>query len=346
MKKDIGVGIIGLKAGGDLLALNLEPESHMRVVAVCDDNGQLARNIAARNQIPFVTTDPIDLLSQPGVDMVAVFGAARDRHDHCLAALRSGKHVLCGTPMAASLNHARELALESKRDGVRLFVANPRRWTEEMEAARNLYVNGELGDLRVIEAHVFADEPSDAPARAVDLNVGFAVLCETFDLLRWIAGEITEVHAVGGAGDVLVNLRFTNGSIGRAMALRGNNPPSMPRSGLSIYGTKGAYSDGRVVLDRIAGRPAMTFATENGRDGKSGESGVLRCARQFESSLYNDTPLPADAWDGAKSIAVCAAVEESLHSGQPATVPPVEPPVEPPIAPTKRSASRTPSAER
>jgi len=72
MKKDIGVGIIGLKAGSELLALNDEYDSRMRVVAVCDSNAPLARNVAERSQIPFVTTDPFDLLSQPGVDLVVV----------------------------------------------------------------------------------------------------------------------------------------------------------------------------------------------------------------------------------------------------------------------------------
>jgi predicted dehydrogenase len=306
MNKDIGLGIIGLAAGADLLAINNDFDSRLRVVALCDSNAAAARATAERHHIPFVTTDPIDLVSQPGIDAVAVCGSIAERYSHCMAALSAGKRVLSGSPMAGSLPDSLELARESDRAGGLLMAAAPYRWDRELTAIHSLAENGDLGEIQMLEAR-HALPPKSNPT-AWDLAV-------SFDLLRWTAGDIISVYALSGSSAVTALVTFENGAVGRALAL--NVHPGFPgrRVSLSVSGSGGAVAEGRVVLNRLAGLPAMTFAAQG-----SGDDGMLGSVREFEKSLDGMLSPALDPWDSVRTAAVCAAVEESLRTGLPAAV--------------------------
>lgn len=307
MNKDIGLGIIGLAAGADLLAINADHESRLRVVAICDSNAAAARAAGDRHQIPFVTTDPVDLLSQPGVDAVAVCGAVGERYGHCMAALSAGKRALCGVPMAASLEDARNLAQESERLGGLLMAANPHRWETRFATARALAASGELGDLHFIRSHVASGQRG---------SIDPWHLCAPLDLLRWVAGEIEEVHAVASPAAVTVNARFASGAVGSALALAGPLPRSVADLGLALHGSGGSIVDGQAVLSRLPGSPSMTIEAVD----SSSNRDMLGCVREFEARLPAGGDPGFDPWDGVRSVAACAAVLESLRTGAPASV--------------------------
>jgi len=234
--------------------------------------------------------------------------------------------------MAATLDLAREISRESTLSSSTLFVTNPRRWLLDVETARSLHANSDLGEIQVVESQLVSEnEVSSA-----------GTLCETLDLLRWVVGEISEVHAVGGGSNILVNLRFTGGEIGRVMSLKGCAAPPCSSANLGIYGTRGAYVNGQLVLDRIAGRPLMTFVTSANDEI---QTPLLRCARHFEDHLCDGAALLSDAWDGVKSVAVSQAVQESLNTGIPAKVPSIAPFDSPAAAVVKRSVPKGVSIE-
>jgi predicted dehydrogenase len=328
MNKDIGLGIIGLSAGADMLAINADFSSRLRVVAICDSDAAAARATGDRHQIPFVTTDPVDLLSQPGVDAVAVFGEVGERYAHCMAALRAGKRVLCGTPMAATLEEARELARESERLGGLLMPVNPARWEPRVAAAQALAASCELGDIHFVRSHVLANGqgPSIDPA----------YLSVPLDLMRWVAGEVDQVHAFASAAAVSVNVRFASGAAGSATVIRGPVPASAPNIALALHGDAGSCVDGQVVLNRIPGAPSMAFAFDGLRGCDFGG-----CLREFESKMLDGAAPAFDAWDAVRTVAVCAAVCESLRTGVPAPVPPID--VAP--VPRKRAHRKDPKVD-
>lgn len=337
MHKDIGIGLIGLGMGRSALAVNDSPESHMRVVAVCDTDAPRARAVADRHKIPFVTTDSVDLTNSPGVDVVAVYTPDHLHFDHCMAALTAGKHVVCTKPFTDSLERAVELAREADKRGVKLLVGQTARWQPDFQAVKALVDNGDLGEPRVLDAHYVHDLRGVMTQTAWrwkhPQDLAYGGLCHPVDLLRWVGGEVTEVHALGQHGGVetrhdapdnfVVNLRFASGAIGRVLGLYGVVEPPMPEMGLSVFGTRGTAVNGQVVLDRVAGRPAMAFRTHERAPGHGGE--VLGYLRHFEQCLRDGgTPL-VDAWEGARTIAACAAIAESIATGQPTAVKPVGP---------------------
>jgi predicted dehydrogenase len=307
MTKDIGLGIIGIAAGADVMALNSDPTSRLKLSALCDPNARAARALAERFEIPFVTTDPIDLVSHAGIDAVAICGSVEERFGHCMAALSAGKRVLCGVPMASTVEQARELAAEADRFGGSLMVANPYRWQREMAAIRGLAAAGELGEITFVQTEVSVGAASG--------KAGAWELATSVDLLRWTGGEIVSVCARSADSAITAHVQFANGGIGLAVIVRVPDGLASEGMTLNVVGTEGAVLNGRIALNRLKGLPAMTFAAES-----AGSGDLLGSVREFEASLTAAESAPWDAWDGVRLVAVCAAIEESFRTGLPAAV--------------------------
>ena len=100
--------------------------------------------------------------------------------------------------------------------------------------------------------------------------------CHPVELLRWIAGDILEVSCYGQASgmdsrypegvmeNLLMNLRFENGVIGRVMA---------------VYGTEDTFVEDTAIFNRVEGLPEWN--TEFRPEAEHGNE-LLRYIRHFE----------------------------------------------------------------
>ena len=136
--------------------------------------------------------------------------------------------------------------------------------------------------------------------------------CHPVDLLRWIAGGILEVSCYSQASgmdsrypegvmeNLLMNLRFENGVVGRVLAVFGLVEPPQTMNGLAVYGTEGIFVEDSAIFNRLEGLPEwnMEFRPEAGHGNE-----VLRYMRRFE-----------------ECVAACSAARESARSLQPVKV--------------------------
>ena len=100
MAKDIGVGVIGLGQGEDvLLAVHRDPALRVEVRGVCARREDRSREVAQRYGVPFWTTDYRALLARPEIDVIGVYSPDHLHAEQCLAALGAGKHVVCTKPL-------------------------------------------------------------------------------------------------------------------------------------------------------------------------------------------------------------------------------------------------------
>lgn len=150
--------------------------------------------------------------------------------------------------------------------------------------------------------------------------------CHPVDLLRWIAGGILEVSCYSQASgmdsrypegvmeNLLMNLRFENGVVGRVLAVFGLVEPPQTMNGLAVYGTEGIFVEDSAIFNRLEGLPKwnMEFRPEAGHGNE-----VLRYMRRFEECVAEDTKLLVDEFEGAKRIAACSAARESARSLKP-----------------------------
>ena len=337
--KDIGIGVIGVGMGANLLPINRNPASRLQVRAVCAQSETRAKATADAWQLPFWTTDYQQLLDRDDIHVIAVFSPDHLHIEHASAALMAGKHIICTKPMCTTVEDAEKLVALVDQTGLKFLVGQTMRFDPEFANAKRLFDDGDLGEILFAEAHYVHDARGFFPATPWRLQVPqdlmFGGASHPIDLLRWFLGDVEEVHAYGRKGNLtpeypyadnyLINLKFKNGAIARVLAAYGLVEPPMPMMGLGLYGAKASLKadftdqqDGhlQVVYDKLAGHPVanMTFPAE--KEGTLGHGqGVMRYLHHFEACLNEDRSPSPGVREGAKSIAVCAAAWASIRQG-------------------------------
>jgi predicted dehydrogenase len=337
--KDIGIGVIGIGMGSNLLPINQDKNSRMEVRGLCSQTPEKLQRLAARWEIGYTTTDYRELIARDDIQVIGIYSPDHQHIEHARAALQAGKHVICTKPMVTTYGDAAELVHLVKKTGLKFLVGQTMRFDPEFVAAKQMVDDGDLGDLIFAEAHYVHDARGffpNSPWRLQapqDLMYGGA--SHPIDLLRWFFGDVEEVHAYVRKGNLtpsypyednyLINLKFANGVIARVLAAYGLVEPPMPMMGLGLYGTKASVQadftdreDGhlRLVLDKIAQKPVANFTFSAEKEGALGHgSGVMRYMRHFEDCLLNDKEPSPSVIDGAKSVAACSAAWQSVRQG-------------------------------
>src|SRR5215207_8773068 len=337
--KDIGIGIIGIGMGSNVLPINRVADSRLEVRGLCSQTAEKVARLAERWQIGYHTTDYRELIARDDIQVIAIYSPDHQHIEQACAALQAGKHIICTKPMCTRLEDALEMVRLVDETGLKFLVGQTMRFDPEFVAAKKLADDGDLGEMLFAEAHYVHDARGFFPLTPwrlqapQDLMYGGA--SHPIDLLRWFLGDVEEVHAYGRKGNLtpeypyadnyLINLKFKNGAIARVLAAFGLVEPPMPMMGLGLYGSKASLQadftdqrDGHVnlVVDKIPGKPAakMTFPAEmEGALGHGG--GVMRYLHHFEQCLINDESPSPSVRDGAKSVAVCAAAWQSIREG-------------------------------
>ncbi len=343
VEKDLGIGVIGLGMGADLLYLNEDPNSRFIVRAIC---AATPAKLERYRQVPgvvFATTDYRELLTRDDIQVIAVFSPDILHAEHTIAALEAGKHVVVTKPMVVSLEQGVAVARAQEKSGKKLIVGETCRWYTSFLAAKKLLDDGDLGEVYFAEAHYVHDLGNIfdvTPWRYLqpqDFMYGGA--CHPVDSLVWFMGEVDEVFVYANrTGDpryplennFLINLKFTNGKIARVLAAYGMVEPPYPMMGLTIYGSKGTAaadftdfkpSTCKVVLAKLEHKPTMVMNFPADMKGAYGQLDALkRYMAAFEEAIVNDTRGPEDAWEGLKTISALHACWESVRTGKPVKV--------------------------
>lgn len=339
--KSVGIGIIGLGMGANLLYINREPGSRLEVRGLCAHNADRARRLAADWQIPFWTTDYRDLLTRDDIHVIAVYSPDHLHAEHALAALDAGKHVICTKPMCTRLDDARALVHAVEQSGLTFLVGQTMRFAPAFAEAKRLADAGDLGRILFAEAHYVHDARTFFPltpwrqSAPQDLMYGGA--SHPIDLLRWCLGDVAEVHAYGRQSGLipdypfednyLLNLRFHSGVVARVLAAYGLVHPPLPMMGLGLYGTHAGltadFTDQEpghlhINFDPATGRAPVRQVIDAETTGALGHAaGVLRYLQHFEACLFEGVSPTPGVRDGAASVAACAAAWDSIRHAAP-----------------------------
>ena len=102
------IGTGGIALANHVPGVALCPEA--RIVALCDVNPVALERAAQATGVSRTTTDPLEIARDEGVDAVIIATPNRVHHAIALAAIGTGKHVLCEKPIAMTVAEAREHA--------------------------------------------------------------------------------------------------------------------------------------------------------------------------------------------------------------------------------------------
>ncbi len=343
MDKQIGVGVIGLGMGRDLFYLNRDAGTRMEVRGICGSSPEKTQRIARQNGIAFCTTDYRELVARDDIHLVAVFSPDHLHGEHCLAALRAGKHVLVTKPMVDKLSEAIAITREAEARRLKLLIGETCRWYASFLALRRFYDDGDLGQILLAEAH-YVHEIKDyfglTPWRLeVPQDFMFGGVCHPLDSLVWFLGDVDEVHCYANRGGLskypiednfLLNVKFRSGVPARVLGAYGMVQPPWPMMGITLYGTKATatatfedFKPGqlRIVFDKLNTNEPAVIDYAADMEGAYGQGqAVRRYMAHLEDCIVNDRQPCEDGREGTKTIAALDAAWRSVKTGLPQKV--------------------------
>lgn len=124
-------------------------DAHLQ--AVCDRNGQLAKEAADRFGIKRAYTDLDEMLAKEGLQVVDVCTSIDTHAPLALKALESGCHVLVEKPIAHTLEEADSLVKASRGKGLKLSVIQNMLFLPPVEKMRSRVRSGAIGEVVRVE---------------------------------------------------------------------------------------------------------------------------------------------------------------------------------------------------
>jgi len=152
----IRVGIIG--AGGIVSSVHvpgLRKMPNVEIVAVANRSLESSRRAAKELGIPNAYADWRQLLAAKGIDAVLIGTWPYMHRDTTLAALESGRHVLCQARMANDAAEARAMLAASQRHPHLVCQLVPSSGTYRIDRAlQTLLADGRIGDVLSVEVQM------------------------------------------------------------------------------------------------------------------------------------------------------------------------------------------------
>ena len=146
-KKALSVGVIGYGYWGPNIVRNFSLQDDSRVSVVCDRHPEALARAAKAYPSMEVTTDPLQVLRSPDIDIVAVVTPVWTHFELAKAALENGKHVFVEKPFTATSAQAELLIELAERKNLKIMVDHTFLFTGAVRKIKQLIDAGELGDL-------------------------------------------------------------------------------------------------------------------------------------------------------------------------------------------------------
>tara|TARA_Y100001934_G_C12290547_1_gene744592 strand:+ start:512 stop:1534 length:1023 start_codon:yes stop_codon:yes gene_type:complete len=263
MAKKVRVGIIGLGWPGREHLKGYKQGRDAEVVALCDQNGELATEQAAEHDVPHIFSNHKQMFKEIELDAVSVCLPNFLHAPVALDALKAGKHVICEKPPALDARQARRMADTAKKNKLTLMYALCLRFGGQQKLARDYIEQGELGEIyygravyhrrRGIPTGVgswFVDKKRSGGGALIDIGV------HALDSTWWLMGTPKPVSVSGSVfqqfkrvlpkaaqahfsvdDSAFAHIKFANGA---ALHLECSWALNLPGgSALQIAGTKG-----------------------------------------------------------------------------------------------------------
>ncbi|PPA70446.1 Gfo/Idh/MocA family protein [Jeotgalibacillus proteolyticus] len=207
MSRKIKIAIIG--CGGIAKGKHMPSLSkinHVELVAFCDVILERAEKAAADYgvQDAKVYQNYRELLQDETIEVVHVLTPNESHAEITVAALDSGKHVMCEKPMAKSAEEAAQMVEAAKRSGKKLTIGYNNRFRPDSQHLKKICENGDLGEVYFAKAHairrravptwgVFLDEEKQGGGPLIDIGT------HALDLTLWLMDNYKPKTVMGSA---------------------------------------------------------------------------------------------------------------------------------------------------
>ena len=121
------------------------------LVTVCNRREDNAARVATEFAIPAYTKRWQEVVDDQSLDAVIVATPPRAHAEIVVAALEAGKHVLCQTRMAATLDEARLMARTARKSTAKAMLVPPDCYVRGRRFVAHLLAEGALGQVRLVQ---------------------------------------------------------------------------------------------------------------------------------------------------------------------------------------------------
>lgn len=305
------------------------------VVGVYSHNERRAEQFAQTNQIPHVCINLDDLLSRRDVHCVYVGSHPRHHFPLTMAALAAGKHVLCETPLALTLEEAQMMQQAAANRGLLLGVNHVHRADPAIGEMRRLIATGAIGDVlggRISNVALLRPQLQTWRLQANGGGVVFDRTIHSLDLLRFLlADEIAEVTAISAPSTLSERTELENSKpveedvqttvrLARQPVLCQVHDsfliPHCPTS-VEVYGTTGALVAYGVLTDEVQRELHIWRSGQFTSVPSAAINPYWLTLYHFNAAIHSAAPPLATAEDGVTSLAAALAVRQSIQTQTP-----------------------------
>lgn len=327
--KKITLGIIGAGRIGKLHVENiLRYFPQFKIKSIADP--YLDEQWAKEKSIAYVSREPDELLTDQEIDAVLICSPAPMHVPQIIAAAAAGKHIFCEKPIATDIEQI-ELALQAvAKAGVKLQVGFNRRFDPNFNKIQNMLRNNEIGTPQLLRITSRDPEIPSADYLKTSSGMFLDMTIHDFDMARFLmASDISEVYANGTVlidqrftdhNDIdtaIINLKFTNGSIGVIDNSRQAAYGYDQR--VEVFGSDGAISaDNNTPTNTllstkqgVMSEKPLYFFLERYKESYLAE------LRAFYDAIVKDEPVAVSGRDGLYSVVIGLAAQQSLRENRP-----------------------------
>ena len=149
-KSYLNVGIVGagLIATKKHIPSILKLKNKLNLVAICDQNLEVAQIIAKKYNIKSAYKNISDMLENEDIDLIDICTPPFTHSEVAITSLMKGAHVMIEKPMAVTVEECDEIIKVSKDTGLKVCVAHSDLFYPPFIKARKLVSEGKIGDFR------------------------------------------------------------------------------------------------------------------------------------------------------------------------------------------------------
>ncbi|WP_433868515.1 Gfo/Idh/MocA family protein [Saccharopolyspora sp. CA-218241] len=306
------IGILGAARITERAVLVPARDAGHRLVAVAARDPRRAADVAHRHGIERVHDHYADVLADPDVEVVYNPLPNGLHGPWNLAAVRAGKHVLTEKPFASNADEAREVRAAATAAGVTVVEAFHYRHHPLAHRLRALLADGELGELRTVEAEMSTPAPADDDPRWSAALAGGALMdlgCYSLHLHRalapWAGGAprvrtATAAEWAPGVDRWLeAELAFPGGATGRA---RCDMAAAHRRFTCRITGSRGSAEAADFVLPHTDDRLTVTTGAGTRVEHLGRRSSYAYQLDALAAHLRDGAPIATDVDDAVDTM--------------------------------------------
>jgi len=140
-------GVIGYGYWGPNVVRNLKQLEATDVVAICDKSAASRQRVRKAYPQVVITEDPVELITSPNVDAIAVVTPVWTHYELAKASLENGKHIFVEKPFTSTAAQAEELIELAANKNLKIMVDHTFLFTGAVRKIRHLLDENALGKL-------------------------------------------------------------------------------------------------------------------------------------------------------------------------------------------------------